>query len=138
MSDANRALAVRWFDEVWNRRIAATLDELMASDCVGHMEGGDVLCCDDFKEMRAAFLSAFPDLRIAVEDTVAEGDRVAVRWRATGTHQGDGLGLPPTGTPIDFRGMTWMQIAGGRIVRGWDSWNQGALFDTLRQAHQAK
>ena len=73
-----------------------------------------------------------PDLRLEVEDTVAEGDDVVVRWRLTGTHSGNGLDIPPTQTRVDRRGMTWHKIVDGQIVEGWDSWNSGALMETLR------
>ncbi len=143
MSEAsNTLLARRWFEEVWNQRRDAAIDELMASDCVGHIEGDDAATPDRFRAFRTAFLTAMPDLRIVIEDTVAQGEHVVVRWRVTGTHSDDGLGIAPTGMPIDMRGMSWQRIADGRIVEGWDTWNVGGLLDSLRlqaaeQARQA-
>jgi hypothetical protein len=63
-------------------------------------------------------LTAFPDLRITVEGTVAEGDEVVVRWSVRGTHLGDGLGFPTTGRAVAFRGMRWIPYSGGKMVRG--------------------
>lgn len=130
----NSLLARRWFEEVWNQRRDATIDLLMAPDCVGHIEGDDAATPDQFKAMRAAFLAAMPDLRIEVEDTVAEGENVVVRWRVTGTHDADGLGIRPTGMRIDVRGMSWQRFVDGRLVEGWDTWNIGGLMESLRIA----
>ena len=132
MSEQNRMLAIRWFEEVWNQRRIATIDELMAPDATGYMEGADVRGPEDFKAVRATILGAFPDFRIVVEDTVAEGDHVVVRWRASGVHSGDDLGFPATGRAVTFRGITWMTFANGLVVKGWDAWNQGGLLESLR------
>lgn len=134
MTDANRAIALRWFDEVWNRQSRVTIDELLAPDGLGHMEGVEVRGPEEFKQVRDALLGAFPDMRLEVEAAVAEGDSVVVRWHATGSHRGDAFGLAATNAPVDFRGMTWLVIAGGRIVEGWDAWNQGSLIQSLRMA----
>ncbi|MCA1582431.1 MAG: ester cyclase [Acidobacteria bacterium] len=131
MTDTNRDLALRWFREVWNERRNETIDELFAAHSVGHMEGGDGTIAD-FKSARAGLLEAFPDFSVEVEDTVAERDHVVVRWVATGTHPGRGLGIEATGRPVTFRGMTWLKFQDGKAVEGWDSWNLGGLLTTLR------
>ena len=128
---SNRDLAKRWFEEVWNLRRAETVDELMSPESVGYMEGGVVRGPGDFKAARAALLYAFPDLQVTVEDTVAEGDKVVVRWSASGRHSGPGLGFPASGREASFRGMTWLIFSNGKIVQGWDSWNLGRLLQEL-------
>ena len=130
----NAALARRWFEEVWNQRRDETVTELLADPCEGHMEGGLVRGPRDFIAARAALLGAFPDIRVVVEGTIAEGDKVAVRWSAAGTHRGDQLGLKASGRPISFRGISWMRFDGGRVVEGWDSWNLGKLMSELGAA----
>jgi predicted ester cyclase len=132
--EENRCLAMRWFEEVWNARREAMIDEVMKPDSIGHMEGMKVIGPVEFKTARAALLTAFPDLRVFVEGTVAEGDVVVVRWKATGTHRGLGFGVQATGTAVEFRGMTWFVIVDGRFIEGWDAWNQGALVESLRAA----
>jgi steroid delta-isomerase-like uncharacterized protein len=136
MIERNRAIGRRWFEEVWNGRRGETVEELFASEAVGHMEGAEVVGPAAFHEVRSELLTAFPDLRITIQDTVAEGSNVVVRWRATGSHFGDAFGIPATHAPIAVFGMTWLRIADGRIVEGWDAWNQGALLDSLRAAHE--
>ncbi|WP_435007759.1 ester cyclase [Tundrisphaera lichenicola] len=133
MSAQNRALARRWFEEAWNQRSMATIDELLSPECIGHMESGEVPGIEPFKQLQGEFLAAFPDLKVEVEDIVSDGDDVVVRWRAIGTHTGDGLGLDPTDQPISIRGMTWQHFQDGKMVEGWDSWNQEGLLSRLRE-----
>jgi steroid delta-isomerase-like uncharacterized protein len=130
-SERNRALAKRWFREVWNERRDQTLDELFPRGGIGHTEKGDQSPAE-FKVARDGLLNAFPDIRVEVEDTAADGDHVVVRWRARATHLGPGLGLPATGRPVDFRGITWLTFKNGVIVEGWDSWNLGRLLESLK------
>jgi steroid delta-isomerase-like uncharacterized protein len=130
-AEVNRVLAVRWFQQVWNERRTETIDELFDPNGIGHMEGGDQDKAG-FKTAREGLLSAFPDIQVNIEDTAADGDHVVVRWRVRGTHKGAGLGLPPTNREVEFRGMTWMTFKDGVIVEGWDSWNLGALLESLR------
>ncbi len=132
MAESHAELAKRWFEEVWNRRQAATARVLLHPEGIGHLEGMDVRGPEEFLAARDVLLGAFPDLRVTVDGTVAQGDDVVVRWSAAGTHRGDGLGFPATSRPASFRGMTWMRFADGRIVEGWDSWNVGRLLQELQ------
>src|SRR3954464_14368656 len=98
MANENVVLARRWFEEVWNQRRTDTIDELLTDESVTHSESGPLRGKEEFRERaHAVFLSAFPDLRMTVEGTVAEADQVVVRWAATATHLGDVLGFPATG-----------------------------------------
>jgi len=133
MSVQNRNLSRRWFEEVWNERRSDTIGELMSPDGIGHMESGDVQGIESFKRVRDEFLAALPDLKIKVEGIVSDGDDVVVRWSATGTHTGAGLGLEPTHQPITIRGMTWHRFKDGVMVEGWDSWNREAFLQRLRE-----
>jgi steroid delta-isomerase-like uncharacterized protein len=132
MSQVHRDLARRWFEEVWNARRDATVRQLMAKEAVAHMEGGDFIGPDRFLETRAALLAAFPDIRVTVEDVVADGDQAVVRWSAEAHHKGELLGIPASNREIRFRGMTWMRFENGKIAEGWDSWNLGGLLNDCR------
>jgi steroid delta-isomerase-like uncharacterized protein len=127
------SLARRWFEEVWNQKRTDTIDELLTDESVSHSESGPVRGKAEFKDrVHSVFLAAFPDLRLDVEGIVAEGDQVAVRWRATGTHRGDSLGFPATGRNVAFRGMTMIRYRDGKMVEGWDCWNQAGLIEQLK------
>jgi steroid delta-isomerase-like uncharacterized protein len=125
-------LGRRWFEEVWNQRSDSAIDELLSADSQGHVEGGEYRGPDGFRKMRDMFLSALPDVRIDVEDVLAQDDRAAVRWHAHGTHAGDGVGFAATKLPVSVRGTTWLRIAGGKIVEGHDTWNLGGMLASLR------
>ncbi len=135
MSQAHRDLARRWFEEVWNARRDAAVHELLAENAVAHMEGADLVGPERFLEARAALVAAFPNIRVTVEDVVADADRAVVRWSAAAHHTGELLGIPPSGSPVQFRGMTWMTFRDGKIVEGWDAWNLGGLLDACRAAN---
>lgn len=136
----NTALARRWFQEVWNERRDDTVHAMMAPDAIGHMEGHEPKGPDDFLKVRNNLVGGLGDLKVVVEDTIAQGDKVVVRWSATGTHTGADFGIAPTRASVRFSGMTCMRFDGGRVAEGWDAWNLGQLVSTLQAAalQQAK
>src|SRR6185503_12959900 len=75
MPQTHRDLARRWFEEVWNARRDAAVHELLAENAVAHMEGADLVGPERFLEARAALVGAFPNIRVTVEDVVADVDR---------------------------------------------------------------
>lgn len=133
MSNPNVAIAQRWFEKVWNQRDPKIMEEVLTEESCCHSESGCLHGAESFKSIvHSPFLLAFPDLHIKVEGTVAEGDNVVVRWGARGTHMGDSLGFPATGRQVFFRGMTWIRFENGKMMEGWDCWNQAALLEALR------
>ncbi|AMV40464.1 ester cyclase [Planctomyces sp. SH-PL62] len=133
MSDRNRTLSRRWFEEVWNERRTEAIEELMSVDVLGHSESGEISGLDAFQRFREQFLTAFPDLKFVVEDLIGVGDDVVVRWSASGTHAGDALGIEPCHRHVSVRGMTWHRFKDGLLVEAWDNWNQGALLQHLSE-----
>src|SRR5688572_20017857 len=129
----NVALARRWFEEVWNLRKTETVKELLTAQSVCQSEAGELKGPEAFlTQAYGPLLTAFPDLSVTLEGTVAEDDQVVVRWRATGTHTGSAMGLPPTGRRLSFRGMTWIRYRDGKMIEGRDSWNMSGLVQTMR------
>jgi steroid delta-isomerase-like uncharacterized protein len=134
-NEVNVELARRWFEEVWNERRPEAVDEILTPECIGHTDSGDMVGGQAFIEnIYRPFLGAFPDLNITVEDMVSQADKVAVRWRAEGTHCGEGLGCPPSQRPVMIRGITWMKFQDGKMVEAWDCWNVGGLMQQLMAA----
>ncbi len=89
-SEENKALVRRIFEEGWNAGNLDVFDETIAPDYVLHDPSvpEDVAGVDGIKGFASAFLRAFPDLHFAVEDQVAEGDKVVTRWTSSATHRG--------------------------------------------------
>ena len=118
----NEALVRRYFEEVWAKGNVAAVDEFMAPNYVEHtVPPGSPPGRDTLKQYIAMYHNAFPDARGVLHDILAQGDRVAYRWSASGTHLGEWAGIPPTGLHMTLRGITIYRIAGGRCVEGWAS-----------------
>ena len=117
----------RWFEEVWNNKREDAIDEMFAEDGIANglndADGNPLRGPEGFKTLHRAFLSAYPDLKIEVVDTVVEGDKIAARCRVTGSHAGDGIGVLPTNQPVEFTGMTIVQVQDGTIVEAWNEFN---------------
>lgn len=133
MPQDNAAIGRTWFDRVWNQKDIDAADELAAADCRahGHAPNDEVIGIPQFKEFARLVLAAFPDIRITVEDTISEGDRAVIRWVAEGTHSADFQGVAATGNPIKVRGISIMHFRNGKIVEGWDNWDQLGLLTQI-------
>ena len=130
----NKAVAMRVFDEIFNQGKFQVADEIYAPDFQNHGIHRAVDLKTDQDAVHAE-KKAFPDLRISVQQMVAEGDKVAVLWTFQGTHTGSGYeGLPATGTRVEVRGMTIWRFVDGRIVEEWSSFSEtGAYLDMFAQ-----
>ena len=118
----NEALVRRYFEEVWAKGNVAAVDEFMAPNYVEHtVPPGSRPGRDTLKQYIAMFHDAFPNMKGILHDIFAQGDRVAYRWSASGTHLGEWAGILPTGLHMTTRGITIHRIAGGRCVEVWTS-----------------
>ena len=133
MSEAeNKTLARRFNEDVWGRGDQAALEELLDPDFVDHDAlPGQPHGREGHKQILAAFRSAFPDLSVTTEDIVAEGDKVVSRWTAHGTHQGELLGIAPTGNGVTIKGIDVLRVAEGRIVERWAQFNDLEMMQQL-------
>jgi steroid delta-isomerase-like uncharacterized protein len=130
-TDQNRAIVRRYYDEVLNGRTVAVLDEIAVEDYIENdpfpgMGNGR----EQLKLRAGALLSAFSPCTFKIEDIVAEGDRVAVRWRSRGTHSGEFMGIPPTNRPYEIAGIDFHRLADGRMAEHWH------VVDQLSQLQQ--
>ena len=130
----NKATTER-FDDALNSgdagRIFKTIDEVVAPDALIRtplpVEGTGAELA---KELFARLMRAYPDLHITIEDLIAEGDKVVSRNTVTGTHQGEYMGIPPTGISVTYNEVIITRFADGRIVETW------AVVDVLAQMRQ--
>ena len=132
---ANKDLAERWFDEVWNKGRESAIDELLHPDAKAHgLPSADsfVVGTEGFKSVHRHFHSAFSSIHIIIEDIIAEGDKVAVRWTSIMTHTGDGLGFPATGKKAIVGGSSIMYARDGKIIEGWNFMDMTQMIQHLQ------
>ena len=131
MSEENRAVVLRWFEEVWNERRSEAIDELMTDESVCYTDQGPMRGGEEFRQQQyLPLLSAFPDLRVQVDGIVDSDEEVVVRWSAHGTHTGEGLPIPPTMNPASFTGISWIRVRDGKLHEGWQASN---IAEVLRR-----
>jgi steroid delta-isomerase-like uncharacterized protein len=128
----------RWFEEVWNKARPAAVDEMLAEQGVVHGLGTDLHGPAGFKAFQSAYLNSFPDITLHLDDIVAEGDIVAARWSGTGTHRGGGLGIPATGKQVRFVGMSFIRVEGGKVVEGWNNFDQLGMLQEIGRGRPAE
>lgn len=125
------------YERIWieglNRGDVSVADTVFARDCVVHITGvaAPLRGLGAWKELVAGLLSAFPDLHFTIEDQLVQGDRVAFRWRATGTHAGPLGAAPPTGKPIAIDGLIMDRVKGERVQERWEQWDQSVMLQQL-------
>jgi steroid delta-isomerase-like uncharacterized protein len=133
MSDQNKALSKRFAEEIFNQGKLQLADELVASNATfydANAPGGKFTGPEGFKQFAQIYRGAFPDLRITINDQVAEGDKVVNRWSATGTHKGQLMGIAPTGKYSTVTGMNIDRYQNGKIVESWSNYD---MFGMLQQ-----
>jgi steroid delta-isomerase-like uncharacterized protein len=131
-SEDNRAVARRFGEAVWGRGDMEAADAVLAEDFVEHNPApGQGPGREGHKQVLEQWRAAFPDLTLTNEDVVAEGDKVALRWTARGTHKGPLMGLPPTDHEVTLTGIDILRIADGRIVERWGEFNGLEMLQQL-------
>lgn len=133
-TEDNKTLVRRFFQEFWEQKTLAVLDELMAANHVDHTPGsppGLPPSPDGYRQFASVFFAAFPDLGFTIEDMVAEGDEVVTRWSSHATHSGTFLGIPPTGKATSVTGITISRIVGGKIVETWTNFDMLGLLQQI-------
>ncbi len=129
--EENRAIVRRFVEEVQSGGNIDAIDELCSPEFINHTAPPGVPPnCEGIKRVMAMFRQAFPDSYFAVEDMVAEGDKVATRKTFYGTHQGEFMGIPPTGQRVSIGLIDIVRIADGRVVEHW------AIGDNLGMMQQ--
>ena len=118
MSARNKAVVRGYIEEVWNGRRLDLLEQFIADDVVHHDAPG-ITSRDDVKASITTTLQAFPNFHIAIEDEIAEGDRVVHRHTVSGTMQGEYLGMPATGKHATLSGYWIFRVADGKIAEFW-------------------
>ena len=131
---ANKALVRRFYKDVyvdWNMQLA---DEIVSPRFTSHdWPTGGPTGPLAFRNYYSAFRSAVPDARYEVDDLVAEGDKVVVRWRMLGTHKGDFGGIVASGKAIVLRGIAIYRLDGGKLMERWVVSDLHGVLEQIRE-----
>jgi steroid delta-isomerase-like uncharacterized protein len=132
-TEENKAIVRRVNDEVWSAGHLDVIDELIADDFVATVVGApeQIRGPQGFREFVGLYRKAFPDLRITIDEEVAEGETVVTRWTAIGTNEGELMGMPATGKQATTAGININRISGGRLVEGWGLFDQLGLLQQI-------
>jgi steroid delta-isomerase-like uncharacterized protein len=132
MSEQNKAVVRRGFEEVWSKGDLVALDEVYAADVVSHdAPPGLPPGREGTRQFVLMYRSAFPDTHMTIGDQIANGDKVVTRWTATGTHKAELMGIPATGKHVTVKGITIDRLDGGVIVEYWSSFDQLGMLQQL-------
>jgi len=132
--EENVQLMRRWFQEVWNDGRTQTVHDLVAPHAVARGQRAaesEIRGPEEFATFVKEIRGSFPDIKLKIEDIFGAHDKVVVRWSATMTHTGVALGVPPSGKSVRSRGITIARIVGGKIVEGWDNWDQLGMLEQI-------
>ena len=112
-TEENKAVVRRFLEAIFSQGNLDVVDELAGTNFAVHDH------------------SAFPDLRVTIEDQVAEGDKVATCWTVRGTHHGEMMGGAPTGNQLTFTGTQTDYFSGGKMVESWSNWDTLGMLQQI-------
>ncbi len=129
--EENKALERRLYEEIYNKKNMTAVEQFFATNWICHPSPPGVQPgLEGMKQQYAIDSKAIPDMQVKLEDMVAEGDKVACRWTATGTHKGEFMGVPATNKQITLTGIHIDRIAGGKVV---ETWNYSDMLGVMQQ-----
>jgi steroid delta-isomerase-like uncharacterized protein len=129
--EQNKSIVRRWIEEGWSQGHEQDLvEEVFAASCLLHESSTDLHGIEALKQVVTATRLAFPDVKILIEDLIAEGNKVVARIMVHGTHQGEFLGVAATGKRVTLMDIAIFHLADGKIVETWE------LLDGLHTLRQ--
>ena len=130
-AEENKAIARRVYEAI-NQKNLDGLDEVVASDMTDHDAGpGQAPGLEGVKQLFSSVHTAFPDFQMNVEDMIAEGEKVVARVSWSGTHQGEFMGIAPTGNRVEVSGIDILRITEGKIVEHWGNFDDLGMMQQL-------
>lgn len=117
---ANETIARRYLADFWNRGDEGALNDILVAGAVGHVAGKTfAVGPSTLLARRAALFGIYTNPIFTLEDEIAAGDKVVLRWTFRGKHTGAGAGVPPTGKEVIATGINIFRIADGKIAELW-------------------
>ncbi len=138
MTTDPKTIVRRVYDEIWNQNNPEKANELFAPGYVDHdpatpnTDRGP----EAFRSIFKTYHTAFPDTRFTIDEIIAEGDRVSVRWTAQGTHHGELRGVRPSGKRVSVTGTGFYLVNKGRIQESWTNWDALGLMRQIGAIHE--
>jgi len=132
MSESSKALVRRLIEEGMNNGNERVIEELIAPNFTAHeQEEMRMIGVDGFKELLGVYRTAFPDMRLTIEEIVAEGDKVVTWATFTGTHRGPLQSLPATGKAVKVKDVDMFRVQAGKVAEAWTNFDQWGLMKQL-------
>jgi steroid delta-isomerase-like uncharacterized protein len=131
--EENKATVRRWYEDLFNPGNLDLADEIVTPDHAHHdptlpdISSGP----EGQRQLVSLYRGAFPDAHITVEDQLAEGDKVVTRWSAAGTHQGELMGVPPSGNRVEISGISINRVSGGKIQETWSNYDALGIMQQI-------
>lgn len=135
--DVDRDMVVRFYGEVINKHQLELADKYIAMDAIDHdpMNDPKLSTIENFKSIFSMMRKGFPDMQFKIEDVITQGDKVVVRYRMTGTHSGDFMGMKATNRKVDLQGVDIMRVSNGKFVEHWGFMDSMQLMQQLGMSH---
>jgi steroid delta-isomerase-like uncharacterized protein len=132
-TEENKAITRRFLEEIFTGGNLELVDELFAPDFLLHDSSvpQEVRGVEALKQYITMYRAAYPDTHFTVEDQIAEGYEVVTRWTGQGTHQGELMGIPPTGNQVTVTGIEVDRVSGGKIEESWVSYDALGMMQQL-------
>jgi steroid delta-isomerase-like uncharacterized protein len=127
MSEQNKAIVRRIVEDYWNKKDPNLAGELFAANCTLKTPDGELNGLEGAAMLLTAYQTGFPDFRVTIEDMIAEGDRVVIRYGFAGTHKGQLGAFPASGNRVSTSGVTIFRIAGGKAADARFEWDRVGL-----------
>lgn len=132
MSEQNKQLVRRLIEQAVNSGNLTVADELIATNYVYHEATlGEKRGREGFKQLVGMYRAAFPDVRLTVDQQIAEGDLVVTRWTATGTQRGELFNTPPTNKHVTVQGIVISRISNGKITEEFECYDALGMLRQL-------
>jgi len=134
LTETNKTVSRRLFEEVWSKGNLALLNEIIATDHVNSGPGtlpGLPNGPEGTKQFVTVYRNAFPDVDFTINEQIAEGDKVVTRWTAQGTHKGELMGTPATGKSATVTGISVDRLVNGKIAESWGIFDQFGMLQQL-------
>jgi steroid delta-isomerase-like uncharacterized protein len=129
----SKAIIRRLYEEVWNKRNLAVVDEILSpSHALSEPNAPDSQVGPQaYKATMSRFLTGMPDLRFTIQDLISEKNKVAVVWVMSGTHRGEFDGAPATNKKVSVEGITIHQLENGKILDSYASWDRLGVMQQM-------